>query len=448
MIEPQVATHVLLVTYVWPPTGGVGVTRVLKLAKYLPGHGITPTVLTASNPSVPLIDPSLARDIAPDLAVVRARSFEPGYAVKQAAWRTDSDGGAPAGGRRWVARRLAALARQALIPDPQLLWQPGVLRALAGRLSGPGRDDVVFITAPPFSTFLASPFVRLWRRAGLVLDYRDEWTTLRSSYEMLARTTRWVGDPLERALVRCADEVTVATEPFREQLLRRFSFLDPARVHTVPNGYDPDDFPRALPAPPTDRLVMTYAGTVYKLTSPGGLLRALRTLRQREPALAALLRVRFIGRIVETEQALFEGTEALGVERVGFVPKDEVLPALAASHVVLVIQGDEPGTERIYPGKMMEALYLRRPMLILSRAGAATELARRHSLGVCLPPGDDAAITTHLVRLLRDFRDGQLDPMAHPVDIERYHRRAIAGEFARIFRAAAARARRRAGAPA
>ncbi len=34
-----------------------------------------------------------------------------------------------------------------------------------------------------------------------------------------------------------------ATEEFRENLLRRFSFLDPARVHAIPNGYDPDDFP-------------------------------------------------------------------------------------------------------------------------------------------------------------------------------------------------------------
>ena len=53
----------LLVTYVFPPTGGVGTERVRKLAKYLPAHGVVPSVLTALNPSVPLIDKSTERDI-------------------------------------------------------------------------------------------------------------------------------------------------------------------------------------------------------------------------------------------------------------------------------------------------------------------------------------------------------------------------------------------------
>ena len=49
----------MLVSYVWPPTGGAGVGRVLKLAKYLSHHGVSPRVLTVSNPSVPLHDDSL-----------------------------------------------------------------------------------------------------------------------------------------------------------------------------------------------------------------------------------------------------------------------------------------------------------------------------------------------------------------------------------------------------
>ena len=256
---------------------------------------------------------------------------------------------------------------------------------------------------------------------------------------MIGRATSLVSEPLERSLIRNADEVTVATEAFREALLDRFGFLDPQRVHAIPNGYDPDDFPTTLPSPPTDRLVMTYAGTVYRLTSPGGLLRAIRKLHERVPELAALLRVRFIGRIVDTEAAAFEGMERFGVERVGFVPKDRVWPELAKSHVVLVIQGDEPGTERIYPGKLMELMYLRRPILMLSRPGAATDLMQRHNLGTDLPPGDDAAIATHIEHLLLAFREQRLPVAASPTGIERYHRRALAGEFAAVFRSAADR---------
>lgn len=438
----------LLVTYMWPPAGGVGVTRVLKLARYLGLHGVVPSVLTVSNPSVPLRDHSLEREIPEGLEVLRARSLEPGYGAKQAAWRADrADAANPTPGVSRlgprIVRQLVAAGRQVLIPDPQVLWQPGLLAALVGRLRSPRRDDVVFITAPPFSSFLAAPFVRRHRGVGVILDYRDEWTTLRASYEMQARTSNLIADPLEGWLLRSADAVTVATEAFREALLERFGFLDPGSVVTIPNGYDPSDFPVQRPSPPTDKLVMTYAGTVYKLTSPGGLLRAIRRLHERAPQLASLLRVRFIGRIVETERAAFEGLDRLGVECVGFVPKEQVLPALAASHVVMVIQGDEPGTERIFPGKLMEALYLRRPILLLSRAGAASELVAKHALGSTLPPSDDVAIARYLEEVLLRFREGRFDAEAHPVGIERFDRRSLAGEFAAVFRGAAERAKRR-----
>ena len=66
----------LIVSYSFPPVGGAGVARVLKLTKYLPAHGVTPTVLTVKNPSVPLIDHSLERDVAPGLRILRARTFE------------------------------------------------------------------------------------------------------------------------------------------------------------------------------------------------------------------------------------------------------------------------------------------------------------------------------------------------------------------------------------
>src|SRR6185312_6160070 len=85
----------LLVAYGFPPVGGAGVQRVLKLTKYLPAHGITPRVLTVSNPSVPVLDPSLERDFPPGLEVHRAHTFEPGYAMKQAAWDASSTAAAP-----------------------------------------------------------------------------------------------------------------------------------------------------------------------------------------------------------------------------------------------------------------------------------------------------------------------------------------------------------------
>ena len=430
----------LIVCYFWPPTGGVSANRMLKLSKYLPDHGVEPSVLTSANPSVPLIDESLMRDVRPDMEILRARTFEPGYGMKAAAWKSST--AAKPSLRQRVVSTGASLVKSVLVPDPQLLWQPDAQRVLAGRLLGPKADDVIIISGPPFSQWFFAPLARLLRRGrtAVVLDYRDEWVTYRSTYEMMGQVGAMVGGAMERNLIRFAHGITTATEAFRQNLLMHFPFLDPDTVKAIPNGYDPDDYTDDLPEPPSDRFVITYAGTIFKLTSARGLLGAVRRLHRDDPELAKLLELRFIGRIVDSEADAFEGTETLGVNQMGFIPKAEVIPALAGSHMVACLLDDVPGAERIYPGKVFELMYLGRPCLTLAPNGALAQLATEHQLGPVLKPRDEAAIARCLAENLHAFRDGNYKTRSDARDIERYHRREQAGEFTEVFRRAIARA--------
>ena len=47
---------VLIITYYWPPSGGAGVQRWLKFAKYLPEFGWQPIIYTPENPDFSLKD--------------------------------------------------------------------------------------------------------------------------------------------------------------------------------------------------------------------------------------------------------------------------------------------------------------------------------------------------------------------------------------------------------
>jgi glycosyltransferase involved in cell wall biosynthesis len=262
---------------------------------------------------------------------------------------------------------------------------------------------------------------------------------------MMGRIGAAVGPALEHAALRATHAVTTATASFRAQLLARFPFLAPERVHAITNGYDRDDFPDVLPTPPPDRFVATYAGTIFRLTSARGLLGAVRRLHEREPALARLLELRFLGRIVDTELGAFEGMERLGVRRIGYVPHDRVIAELAASHLVLCLLDQAPGAERIYPAKIFELMALGRPCLTLAPPGALTDLVARHRLGTVLPPRDEAAIAQDLAARLRAFQDGAPRAEPPPEDVERFDRRQLAGEFAAVFRSASALARSASG---
>jgi glycosyltransferase involved in cell wall biosynthesis len=421
----------LIVSYAFPPVGGAGVQRVLKLVKYLPSHRVTPAVLTVENPSVPVVDRSLEQSVPRDTKVLRTPTLEPAYATKRLAWNAAAS--RTAGLLAFAKKRLVWVGRQLLVPDPQVLWLPSAGVALGARLAG-GADDVVFISGPPFSQFLLAGLARIRPRTAIVLDYRDEWTTTQMVREMggAARASAW----LERAILHRAHAVTTATDAFRSELLSRHPFLDPGRLHTIPNGYDPDDFPTPLPSPPKDRFVVTYVGTVFRLTSARSLLDAIRLLHDREPEIANLLEVRFIGRIVETEAVYFEKTAGLGVRCIGYMDHDKALEHLARSHTVLCLLDDLPGADRIYPAKIFEIMFLGRPCLALAPDGALADLVRRHALGNVIHPRDREGIHADLLSRLRAFRDGAMVSAAPALDIGSFHRRRLAGAFARVFRSA------------
>jgi len=423
----------LVVSYAFPPVGGAGVQRMLKLVKYLPEHGVTPCVLTARDASVPLSDDSLLREIPAGMPVLRARTLEPAYGAKSLGWQAAARRSPSLTTR--ALKSVVGLGRKLLVPDPQILWLPPATSSLLHRLRT-GSDDVVLISGPPFSQFLMTPFVRSFAKTPVVLDYRDEWTTTSSIYEMSSFSR--AGAALERAVLERANVVTTATAEFRERLLERFPFLDPARTITIPNGYDPADFDVELPAPPSDRCVIGYTGTVFRLTSARGFLAGLARFHERSPELARDLRVRFVGRIVETEADAFEGSERLGVERLGYLPHTRALAELSASHVALCLLDDVDGAERVYPAKIFEIMRLGRRCLALTAEGALARLVREHGAGDVVGPRDVEGIAAALERIVADFRAGKLSEWRGASNVERFDRRRQAGEFAEALRLAVA----------
>ncbi len=70
------ALNVLLVTYVFPPVGGVGVMRAASLARYFPAEGIRLDVLTTRNASAVGSDPTLLKEIPTEVKIHRTVTLD------------------------------------------------------------------------------------------------------------------------------------------------------------------------------------------------------------------------------------------------------------------------------------------------------------------------------------------------------------------------------------
>ncbi|MFH1261853.1 MAG: hypothetical protein V1495_00165 [Pseudomonadota bacterium] len=407
---------VLILTYVFPPVGGAGVQRTLKWTKYLPEFGWKPYLMTAKNPSVPLHDDSLAAEIPADLPIRRTRTFELPYKMKRSAFAK-----AEGKGSFSPLRSVKNLAQRFLFPDPQIGWWPTTYLSAVQWIRSE-KIDTLLVSAPPFSTFLLGRKIAEKTGVPFFADFRDEWADFYTrAYDFHRRPGQMERiERMERSVVESAASLIAATDGIVANYRKKYSKLGEGNSFWIPNGYDEEDFEGT--EPPSDdpkRFTLTYAGTVFEVTSAAPFLTGLKSLLERRPDLRPLLRVRFVGRIVPGEMARFEDPTLAGVvERTEYVPHAEAVKIVRSSDALLLLLADMPGSERILTGKVFEYLAARRPILAVVPPGEAQRLVEHLHAGTVVSPQN---VASEIERMVEAWRAGRLTRPAG--EITRFSRR-------------------------
>ena len=341
------ALNVLLVTYVFPPIGGVGVLRAASLARYFPAEGIRLDVLTTRNASAVGSDPTLLEGISPEVNIHRTVTLDLPFGAKKgikrliAGTKPSSERNQAAGGPGNPSFLKRAL-QDVLLPDPQVTWLPILTRA-ARRIIRERNIELVLITVPPFSCgLLVAKLRENFPSLPIVIEFRDEWLSSTIDLVSFSRSERAIRFAVnaEADAVANATAVVAVTEAAREKIRSRYPGDPDSKFQLIPNGFDATRL-RGISAPvdprPSDRIVVTYTGSIYGSTEPGALVEALKAL---PPRVRSRFKLRFIGHI---EEARFrESLMQLGdmVELKGFLPQNEALAAINDSDYALLISHD------------------------------------------------------------------------------------------------------------
>jgi glycosyltransferase involved in cell wall biosynthesis len=427
---------VLIVSYNFPPVGGAGVQRPVKFVKYLRNYGWEPLVLSVANPSVPVFDNGLLKDIPAGVAVYGARSFEPSYAQKREF----------ASGCTTLASRLKGAAKRValnfLLPDLQVLWWPGLVLNLM-RIIRRDRPSVLFVSAPPFSSFL--PVIFLGRLMGLpvVLDYRDEWAFSRNQWENAVNTplAKRLDSLLERYAVRRCSAFTAANASYVTSIYALFPEIAKDKGTVVTNGFDLDDFAAetaAVPPDPGGRITIVYTGTVWKATSLKDFVTALKTILEKDPSLRELLRVKIFGRVVDSEKGyLQDGDLDDVVELYGYVEHAELMAETMAGDVLLLTLSELPGAEKIITGKAFEYMASGKQILAIVPEGETRDLLTLNYNKLSLARANDIdGICLALSGILAGIRTIRETPGS---DVSHFSRQALTSRLAAVLEKVAAR---------
>lgn len=399
-------------------------------------------MLTARDADYPVLDESLFSEVPKGVKVYRSRILEPYRLYRTFTGRKSGESTDIATlslderGKKRRSERISEWIRATLfVPDARIGWLYFGY-ALGRKIVRQENIDVLYSSAPPYTTHLIG--LKLKRKSGLpwVADFRDSWIGWLSTPQWRPRVSRKIETVMERSVLAEADRVLTVSEGVREHLLERHPELRDDRWRLLPNGFDPEDFAGIEPVSINKKLTITYLGSLYGLRNPEYLLRALERLQQKQPDLVEKLALRFVGRVgAPILKRLQTSSLSEKIEILPYLSHDKSLSYLLGTDVALLIIDDAPTNKGILTGKLYEHIGAGKPILALAPEGEAAELIRCNNLGWVVPPRDDLAIA----KTLRDILQSNVRSLRTGDSFrEKFERKNQAEKLSKIFNEIAA----------
>lgn len=425
---------ILIITYYWPPSGGAGVQRWLKFAKYLRDFNWEPVLYIPDHPEYPELDLSLLKDIPENLTILRQPIWEPYDLYKKMIGRKKEDKINAAflseNRQNRILENISVWIRgNFFIPDARKFWIKPSVRFLRQYLEN-NPVDAIASTGPPHSMHLIARKLFIHFDIPWLADFRDPWTNI-DFYKDL-RLTAYADTKhrrLERMVLRDATAVTVIGNTMAEDFNRILS----RKYDVITNGYDPEDILQS-PIPEIDKkFSIAHIGTLVSSRNPESLWFALEHLLTIHQELSRDLEIKLIGKIDHT---VTESLEIHGltpyVSRISYLPHDQVVISQRQSQVLLLIINNTPNAKMILTGKFFEYLAAKRPILCIGPPdGDAASILRNTGAGLISDHGDSGTLMNHILNYYTRFQRGELYPESKNIDA--YSRKELTGHLASVL---------------
>ena len=210
--------RVLIITYYWPPSGGIGVLRCLKMAKYLRDFGWEPIIYTAKDAHYPRIDHSNDRDVPEGLEIIKQKIIEP-YTFYKLLTGQKKDANVnnvfytKEENLGYMHKLSVWIRSNFFIPDARSLWiKPSVKRLT--KYIEENQVDAMLTCGPPHTNTRIATLLSKKTGTPWLMDFQDPWTQV--DYYALLNLSKW-GDRKhrrqEQEAFAQADKVTIVSPP-------------------------------------------------------------------------------------------------------------------------------------------------------------------------------------------------------------------------------------------
>ena len=431
--------RVLIISYYWPPTGGSGVQRWVKFAKYLPAEGWQPVIYTPENPEQLAVDASLEAEGPTEAEVIRRRIVEPYEMYKKLLRKSGHSKEAVevnpvnAQNKSFMQKFAMWIRGNFFRPDPRCLWIRPSVKFLKKYLKE-HPVDLIVSTGPPQSMHLIGR--KLAAETGLpwIADFRDPWTKIFyfKHLSMTRATEKW-HHKMEKKVLDDATAV-VAVSPLVQQ---DFQAMTQTPVELITNGFDECDFAaeKCIEAAggAGREFAIVHTGLFAADGNPTVLWDVLAEKCNKDSQFKKLLKIRLIGK---TDEQILKAIKDAGLDQnledMGYQPHAVAVKQQRKASLLILPLRKEPEYKAVLPGKLFEYLASWRPVLGIGQTdGAMSMILNNTKTGMVLDWEDRTSIGKFIDICWDKHLAGTL--MVEDADISQFTRRNLTRRMAQLF---------------
>ena len=428
---------VLVITYYWPPSGGSGVQRWLKTAKYLPQFGWEPVIYTPENPDVNSVDESLLKDVSPDLKVIRRKITEPYGFYKFLTGKKKGEhlqANIVSSEKKGFFQKVSGHIRANwFIPDPRCWWIKPSVRSLSKIIENGERFDAIISTGPPHSIHLIARVLHTKFNIPWLSDFRDPWTKIFYFKHLgLSKKSLKKHKELERSVIAAADCITVVSSQMQKEFSEGEFEAFKDKVKVIPNGFDPDDFAAVSQISEAEgKFVVAHTGLMPQSANPDKLWMVLGDLAKSDSQFKEKLMIATMGQTDESvKKDIAENGLLNNFTDLGYVPHSTSVAWQKRADILLLPLRKEQESKAILTGKFFE--YLASGNNILALGPTDRDLARaleETGSGIICEFDDENSIKEAFVKLQKPNTPTQ----EQTENRQKYSRKAGAESFAKLL---------------
>ena len=420
----------LIITYYWPPAGGPGVQRWLKFVKYLPDFNVQPIVFIPENPTYPIVDENLQKDVSDQAVILKHKIFEPyqlASFLSKNKTKKISSGIIPNQKKQSFLDKLLLWIRGNLfIPDARVFWvKPSV--AFLEKYIRENEIDILVTSGPPHSLHLIGLELKQKLNIKWFADFRDPWTTI--GYHKSLRLSAYAvkkHKALEHKVLNTADTIIVTSKTTKKE----FQAITSKPIEVITNGYDSEN---VVKEPLDAKFTLAHIGSLLSERNPQILWETLAELLDEFPEFKRNLELKLIGAV---SQEVLETITQFGLNpylnNLGYVSHAEAIAHQRKSQVLLLIEINSEDTKSIIPGKLFEYMVSNRPIVAIGPSGSDfAEMIRSTNTGVFFDYSEKMKLKRVLLGFYNQYLEGKLQ--ANAVGLQHYSRKNLTEKLVQLL---------------